>query len=148
LLTRTLRYDVAHAPAKLYPAAVHQTTVEREYVTGLLLDVAPTGNLLPTQTYCLHLILRHFNEHYRLADDYAVKLPSYIDPAKGKPPQRWMVGLKPRPGVCFFGFGEARPHLDTLRKAAHTGATPPKWVRQSRIDADRYRALLEMLTAR
>ena len=145
LLTRALRYDVAHAPVKLYPAAVQQTTVEREYVTGLLLDVAPTGNLLPTQTHCLHLILRHFSEHYRLADGYAAQLPFYIDPAKGKPPQRWLVGLKPRPGVRFFGFGEAHAHLDMLRKAAHTGAKPPEWVRQSRIDADRYRALLDVL---
>ena len=146
LLTRALRNDVAHAPVKLDPAAVHLTTVEREYITGLLLDVAPTGSLLPTQTHCLHLILRHFSEHFRLADGYTAKLPFYIDPAKGKPPQRWLVGLKPRPGVRFFGFGEARPHLDALRKAAQAGAMPPNWVRQSRIDADRYRALLDMLT--
>ena len=145
LLTRALRYGIAQDPAKLYPAAVHQTTVEREYICGLLLDVAPTGNLLPTQTHCLHLILRHLNEHYRLADGYTAQMPFYIDPAKGKPPQRWLVGLKPRPGVRFFGFGDAYAHLGMLRKAAHTGARLPEWVGQSRIDAERYRALLDML---
>ena len=145
LLARALRYGVAQTPARLYPAAVHQTTVEREYITGLLLDVAPTGNLLPTQTHCLHLILRHFSEHYRLADGYAADAPFYVDPAKGKPPQRWLVGLKPRPGVRFFGLGDAFPQLDMLRKTAHTGAKPPQWVRQSHIDAERYRALLDML---
>ena len=145
LLTRALRYDVAHAPAKLYPGAVRQTTVEREYITGLLLDVAPTCNLLPTQTHCLHLILRQFSEHFRLADGYEVKLPFYIDPAKAKPPQRWLVGLKPRPGVRFFGFGDAYPQLDMLRKAGHGGAKPPEWVRQSHVDAERYQALLDML---
>jgi hypothetical protein len=145
LLARAQQYGLAQAPAKLYPAATQQTTVEREYLAGLLLDMAPTGNLLPTQTYCLHLILRYFSEHFRLSDAYAAKLPFFIDPAKGKPPQRWLIGLKPRPGVRFFGVGDAYAQLDMMRKAAHSGAKPPEWARHSRIDCDRYRALLDML---
>ena len=145
LLARAVRYDIAQSPVKLYPGALQQTTVEREYITGLLLEVAPTGNLLPTQTHCLHLILRHFNEHYRLADNYAAEAPFFIDPAKGKPPQRWLVGLTPRPGMRYFGFGDACTRLGTLRTAAQSCVKPPEWVRQSRIDADRYRALLDML---
>jgi hypothetical protein len=145
LFTRALHYDVAQAPAKLYPDTTHQTTVERQYVAALLLEAAPTGSLLPTQTYCLTLILRDFNEHFRFAENYDVKTPFFIDPAKGKPPQRWLVGLKPRPGVRFFGCGDAYAQLDVLRKAADASEKRPEWVAQSRIDSERYQALLDML---
>ena len=145
LYTRALHYGVAQAPAKLYADTTDQTTVERAYVSALLLEAAPTGSLLPTQTYCLHLILRRFNEHYRFAENYDVKTPFFIDPAKGKPPQRWLVGLKPRPGVHFFGFGDAYAQLDVLRKAADTSDKRPAWVGQSRVDSERYRSLLDML---
>lgn len=146
LFTRAQEYGVAQAPAKLYPDMTHQTTVERQYVAALLLEVAPTGSLLPTQTYCLQLILRHFNEHYRFADSYTAKAPFFIDPAKGKPPHRWLVGLKPRPGVRFFGFGDAYAQLDMLRQAAHTSAKRPEWAEHSRIDTERYLALLDTLS--
>ena len=145
LLARAVRNGVGTSPAKLYPDLTHQTTVEREYLTGVLLDVAPTGNLLPTQTYCLHLILQHFSEHLLIADTYGAHAPFFIDPAKGKAPQRWLVGLKPRPGVRFFGFVDVSRHLGALRKAAQTSSRPPEWLLQSGIDNDRYRALLDML---
>lgn len=145
LLTRAERYGIAHSPAKLYTASTQQTTVEREFVGAFLLNVAPTGTLLPTQTYCLHLILQRFGEHYRLSDTYSNKMPFFIDPAKGKLPQRWLVGLKPRPGVRFFGLGDAHAMLDMLCNAAQTGDSAPEWVQQSSIDVDRYRALLETL---
>jgi hypothetical protein len=145
LFTRAQEYGIAQAPAKLYPSMTHQTTVERQYIAALLLEVAPTGSLLPTQTYCLQLILRHFSEHYRFADSYTASAPFFIDPAKGKPPQRWLVGLKPRPGVRFFGFGDAYAQLDMLRQAAHTSAKRPEWAEHSRIDSERYQALLDTL---
>ena len=138
-------YDLAHAPARLYPASIQQTTVEREYITALLLDAAPTGNLLPAQTLCLHLILQHFSEHYRLADSFTPQKPFYIDLAKNKPPQRWLVGLKPRPEMCFFGFPHAVNRLGALREVTQARRVPPKWVQKSRIDADRFLALLDML---
>jgi len=145
LLARALKYGVAQAPTTLYPETVRETTVEREYLTAVLLGVAPTGNLLPTQTHCLHLILHRLNEHYRLADSYAVNLPFFIDPAEDKPPQRWLVCFKPRPGLRFFGFGGAYAQVDAMRSTAHTGVAPPEWVQQSRIDAKCYRSLLDML---
>ena len=146
VFARALHYGVAQFPVRLYPHVVHLSTVEREYVTALLLEAAPTGNLLPTQTHCLHLLLRHFDVHYCFDDSYSARLPFFIEPAKGKPPQRWLVGLKPRPGVRFFGFGDAYPHLDALREAALSSGAPPKWVQQSRIDADRFVALIDTLT--
>jgi len=145
LFARALQYGVAHCPVKLYPGMAHQTTAEREYVGALLFAVAPTGNLVPAQTHCLHLLLRHFNEHYHFADSYSPETPYYVDPIRNKPPQRWLVGLGPRPGLRFFGFGGARNALAVLREAARASTKRPQWVEQSRIDIAAYRALLDTL---
>ena len=130
---------------KLYADDLQQSTVEREYLTCLMLGIAPTSNLLPTQTYCLYLILRNFNECYRCAGNHDTKLPFVMDTATGLSPQRALGLIKARPGVRFFGFGDARVRLESLRHAAHASNQLPEWVQASRIDIDRYRALLDTL---
>lgn len=145
LLAYAARYDIARAPIKLYPDMLHQTTLEREYITGLLFEVAPTGNLLPTQLHGLHLILRKNSEHYVLAENYSAEVPFFFNPATGKPPQRWLIGLKPRPGTHFFGPGAAYSNLVTLRKLARANGRVHDWMQKCRIDTPRYVALLDRL---
>jgi len=130
---------------ELYPDSGYQSSLEREYLIALLLEVAPIANLLPTQMAALDLILRRFAAHYQFSDSYRESTPFVLDPLRNQAPQRWLKGLAPRPGQRFFGIGGAYPQLGGLRKSANASAEIPEWLAPANLDIASYRGLLELL---
>jgi len=130
---------------ELYRDSGYQSTMEREYLIALLLEVAPIANLLPTQMAGLEIVLRRLASHYQFSDNYRESTPFSLDPSRPQPPQRWLKGLTPRPGQRFFGIGGAYAQLGGLRKAANASAQVPEWLASTRLDIGGYRGLLDLL---
>jgi len=130
---------------ELYPERSQPSSVEREYLIALMLEVAPIANLLPVQMHALDVLIRRFGGGYVIGDSYRDSTPFAIEPVRNAPPQRWLKGLQVRPGVRFFGTGNAYPQIASVRKQSRASPTVPEWLAPSRCDLERWRALLDLL---
>ncbi|RPI41737.1 MAG: hypothetical protein EHM59_19470 [Betaproteobacteria bacterium] len=136
------------AALELYPDTGAQTTFERELLTALLIEVAPTSNLLPAQVQALDRLLRLHDGAFRMSsshDDQAT--PFGYDPAKGKAPQRWLKQLPVYPGLRFFGVGSAYVALCAEKESAVSPQKVPGWLASTRCSSEDYRDLLERLVS-
>ena len=131
-----------------YPDGAAGTTIEREMLIALLVEVAPTANLLPAQMHALYLLLKRHADHYRVADTYDEQgRPFAYESGRNEAPRRWLMGVPSRTGVRFFGVSGAYVELCNERdrvKAAH-GA--PDWLKETRCTIDDYRDLLDRLVS-
>lgn len=131
-----------------YPGAGLSTTIEREMLTALLIEVAPTANLLPAQMHALDLLLRLYGGYYRIADAYDEQArPFAYEPARNEAPRRWLMGLKTRAGVRFFGVSGAYVELCNERERAKSARSVPEWLAGTRCTLDDYRDLLDRIVA-
>jgi hypothetical protein len=139
-----------NATAQVLPYAdtALDTSVERELLTALLIEVAPTANLLPGQIYALDLLLRLYVSYYRFSESYDEQArPFAFEPASNAPPKRWLKGMKERPGVRFFGVGAAYVELCNARDQANAARSLPEWIGSIRCSAENFRELLDRLIA-
>jgi hypothetical protein len=136
----------ANAQVLPYPGTVLDTTVERELLTALLIQVAPTGSLLPGQIYALERLLRIYVSYYRFSDSYDEQArPFAYEPASNTAPQRWIDGMKERPGFRYFGPGGAYVELCHARDQAHATRGLPEWLGAVHCSSEEYRELLDRL---
>lgn len=131
-----------------YPGTGIKTTIERELLAALLIEVAPTANLLPAQIHALDRLLRPYGGYYSFSDTYDEHArPFAYEPSRNESPRRWLKGLKLRPGVRFFGVGGAYVELCNACEEARASRGVPDWLGRTRCTADNYRELLERLIA-
>ena len=124
------------------------TTVEREMLIAMLIEVAPTANLLPAQMHALDLLLRLHTDHYRIADTYDEQgRPFAYEAARNEAPRRWLMGVPSRPGVRFFGVSGAYVELCNERDRAKASRSAPDWLKATRCTLDDYHDLLDRLVA-
>jgi hypothetical protein len=129
-----------------YPATELNTTLERELLTALLIEVAPTGNFRPGQIYALDRLLRICDCYYRFSDSYdELARPFAYAPSSNAPPQRWPKGRKERPGFRFFGLGGAYVELCNARDQANAARKLPEWLGSIHCSCDDYLELLDQL---
>jgi hypothetical protein len=138
----------AGALMEQYPGAGIDTSIEREMLAALLLAVAPTANLLPAQIHALDRVLRLYTGFYRIADTYDEQARAFAyEPERNAAPQRWLMGVKARAGVRFFGVGGAYAELRNARDEARSSRELPAWLGATRCTLDDYRDMLERLVA-
>ena len=124
------------------------TTIERELLAILLVEVAPTANLLPAQIHALERFIRPSAGHYSLSDTYDEQArPFAYEPSRNESPRRWLKGLQVRPGARFFGIGGAYSELCKACEDAKIARSIPQWIGQTRCTIDDYRDLLQRLVA-
>jgi hypothetical protein len=134
-----------HTLVELYPRCGFQSSVERELLLALMLDAAPIPNLLPPQIAVLELILRRFAGSYQFSDAPREATPFVVEPGASPVVRRWVKGLKPRPGMRFFGVSNAYAKLAGLQKEFKQTHTLPEWLGAQRIERAAYGTLLELL---
>jgi hypothetical protein len=140
--------SAATALLALYPGEPGETALLREYLLAAAFETAPNANLLPAQIHGVDLLLRRHAAELRVGDRYdAAHMPFGIDPAGDAPPKRWIEGAGTRPGMRFFGLGEAYAHIGAERERAARAKSTPEWLAASQLSADRYRELLDALVA-
>lgn len=130
---------------ELYPGCGFQSSVERELLIALLLDAAPIPNLLPPQMAVLDIILRRHAGLYLFSDTFRDTTPFVVEPGATPVIKRWLKGLKPRPGLRYFGIGTAYAKLAGLHKDFRANADMPDWLAGAQIERQAYGALLELL---
>jgi hypothetical protein len=129
-----------------YPGAGGSSSVRRERLAGLMLDMAPNASMSPAQMECLDLMLQQYSSSFVERDAPAAEAPFYVDLARPQPPQRWLPGLPARQSMRFFGAGDSLAKIAALAaEAAGTGKLPP-WAEASGCTPAAYRLMLEMLT--
>ena len=131
-----------------YPGTGLSTTIEREMLVALLVEVAPTANLLPGQMHALDHLLRLYSSFYRIADTFDEQgRPFAYEPARNEAPRRWLMGLSSRAGVRFFGVSGAYAELCKERDRARASHSLPEWLGATRCTVDDYEDLLNRLVA-
>ena len=140
------RRNALSAPTERYPGVT--TTIERELAAALLMEMAPTGNLLPAQIQALDHVLRQYAGYYTIADTYDEQIRPFIyEPSKNESPRRWLGDREPPRGARYFGIGGAYVELSKACDDARNAGRVPDWIGQTRCTADDYRDLLERLVA-
>ena len=132
---------------ELYPQSAHQSSVEREHLIALLFDVAPIGNLLPTQMAALDLLLRRFAANYQFSEDYRQSAPFVVDPAASQSARRWLRGMSVQSAHRFFGIGDAYAQIAGLRRQLSEDQRVPRWLDVTKLTSAGYRDLLDLLLA-
>ncbi|HLX79155.1 MAG TPA: hypothetical protein VKS43_01085 [Burkholderiales bacterium] len=128
-----------------YLEAGGPSSVRRERLTGLMLDMAPNASMSPAQMECLDLVLQKYSSSFVERDAPAADVPFYVDLARPQPPQRWLPGLPARQSMRFFGAGDSLAKIGALAAdAAGTDKLPP-WAEASGCTPDAYRLMLAML---
>ncbi|MCC6534095.1 MAG: hypothetical protein IT531_16220 [Burkholderiales bacterium] len=138
----------AVALVPLYPDGANATSVEREYLAALLLQVAPAANWLPAQQHALYLWLRRHAHHFQMMDRYdALARPFVLERGQHAKPERWLEGRALRPGMRFFGPGLSHAELRAEREQASGSRAVPDWIEPSQVSPALYRELLDALAA-
>ena len=138
--------NIAASPLTLYPSEPAATTIAKEFLVGLLIEVAPTGNLLPGQMLAMDRVLRLHADRYRIADRFDAQSTQFsYEPGRNVPPQRYLQGLRMHGGMRFFGPGIAYAEVCKARDEAHAVRNIPQWLAQTCCSTEAYAELLERL---
>ena len=101
-------------PVVVYPGLFGESTVQREFLNGLMLNVSSTDSLLPVKLEIAERIVAQFSEFFVINRQPAKGCHYYFDLNAGKVPARVMSRLQMTPGLRFFGPGSAAQELEKL----------------------------------
>jgi hypothetical protein len=104
-----------------------KSSVWREYLIGLLFEVAPLSNLTPPQIDGLDAIVRWTAPHYLCIDSFTPQTPFRIRIDRGDPPMRCAPGQDDDPAWRYFGPGKTSGYLTKLRATISAGRIP-EWL--------------------
>lgn len=99
---------------EVYPGKFGDSTVQREFVKGLMLAISSTDSLLPAKLEIAERVVAQFSEFFVLSRQPAKGCHYYIDLTTGKGPARMVSRLQMTPGLRFFGPGSAAQELEKL----------------------------------
>ncbi len=133
------------AETEPYSGAGGPSSVRRERLAGLMLDMAPHASMSPSQMECLDLMLQKYSASFIERDAPAPEVPFYVDLSRPQPPQRWLPGLPARQSMRFFGAGDSLAKIAALAAEAAGASKLPAWAEASGCTPDAYRLMLAML---
>jgi hypothetical protein len=104
----------AAAPVVVYPGKFGASTVQREFLKGMMLNISSTDSLLPAKLEIAERIVAQFSEFFVMNRQPAKGCHYYFDLNEGKVPARVMSRLQMTTGLRFFGPGSAAQELEKL----------------------------------
>jgi len=109
----------------MYPGIPGDSSVQREYLTVLMLGMSATDSLLPRKLEVAERIVSNFAPYFVLQKQLAKGCHYHVDLAVARPPARLMARVGSVPSVRYFGPGTA---CDVAEKVIGTitdaGAVP------------------------
>jgi hypothetical protein len=115
----------ATTPVVVYPGTFGESTVQREFLKGVMLAISSTDSLLPVKLEIAERIVSQFSEFFALNRQPAKGCHYFLDLNAGKAPARMMSRLRMTPGLRFFGPGDATRELERLiARVQADGAVP------------------------
>jgi len=107
LYARAERAGVQLKLCAVYPGQRGESTVQREYLKGLMLSVSATDCLLPRQLEVAERIIAHFSEYFVLQNQLASGCLYHVDLAMARAPARLATKVSPTATGRYFGPGRA-----------------------------------------
>ncbi|MEO8166084.1 MAG: hypothetical protein ABI619_11880, partial [Betaproteobacteria bacterium] len=104
----------ATARVVVYPGTFGESTVQREFLKGVMLSISSTDSLLPVKLEIAERIVAQFSEFFVMSRQPAKGCHYYFDLNEDKVPARVLSRLPATPGLRFFGPGSAAEQLEKL----------------------------------
>jgi hypothetical protein len=118
----------ATTPVVVYPGKFGESTVQREFLKGVMLAISSTDSLLPVKLEIAERIVAQFSEFFALNRQPAKGCHYYFDLNSGKVPARMMSRLRMTPGLRFFGPGGATRELEKLIATVQADGVVPSGI--------------------
>lgn len=115
----------ADTPVVVYPGKFGESTVQREFLKGMMLNISSTDSLLPAKLEIAERIVAQFSEFFVMNRQPAKGCHYYFDLNDDKLPARVMSRLKMTPGLRYFGPGDAAQQLQKLIAAVQGDGVVP-----------------------
>jgi hypothetical protein len=119
---------LATTPVVVYPGKFGQSTVEREFLKGVMLNISSTDSLLPAKLEIAERIVAQFSESFVMTRQPGRGCHYYFDLNESKLPARVMSRLQMTPGLRFFGPGTAALELEKLITTVQADGVVPSHV--------------------
>jgi cyclic-di-GMP-binding protein len=108
----------------LYEA--EESTVQGEYLRSLMLVVSAADSLTPQDVDIAERLVAHYADRFELQRHPAKTCHFFFDIEMGTAPSRYIAGTRVRPGLRFFGPGEAIKDLEALSATIASQAAIPE----------------------
>jgi hypothetical protein len=118
----------ATTPVVVYPGKFGQSTVEREFLKGVMLNISSTDSMLPAKLEIAERIVAQFSESFVMNRQPGRGCHYYFDLNESRLPARVMSRLQMTPGLRFFGPGTAAPELEKLIATVQADGVVPSHV--------------------
>lgn len=115
----------ATMPVLVYPGQFGESTVQREFLKGVMLNISSTDSLLPAKLEIAERIVAQFSEFFVMNRQPGKGCHYYFDLNEGKLPARVMSRLSMTPGLRFFGPGSAAQELEKLLATVRADGVVP-----------------------
>jgi cyclic-di-GMP-binding protein len=112
----------------LYSKRGVETTAHREFVVGMIFEIAPLGNIDPHQMESLDQIIRKLDPFFSFREKRDSDTLFYVDLAKNQWPDRLLEGLAHKPTMRYFGVGVALGHVIRILKEVLRAREIPEWL--------------------
>ncbi|MEK6211367.1 MAG: hypothetical protein AABM64_13535 [Pseudomonadota bacterium] len=104
----------AAAKVEVYPGKFGESTVQREFLKGLMLAISSTDSLLPMKLEVAERVVAQFSEFFVIQRQPGKGCHYFIDISTGQGPARMVSRLQMTPGLRFFGPGSAAQELEKM----------------------------------
>ena len=118
----------ATAPVVVYPGTFGESTAQREFLKGVMLNISSTDSLLPGKLEIAERIVAQYSEFFVMNRQPAKGCHYYFDLYAGKVPARVMSRLPMTAGLRFFGPGGAAQELEKLLATVQADGVVPSSV--------------------
>ena len=116
----------------VYPGTFGGSTVQREFLKGLMLGISSTDSLLPLKLEIAERIIAQFSEFFVTNRQPAKGCHYHFDLNEGRAPARVMSRLRMTPGLRFFGPGSAAQQLEKLIAIVQADGAVPAYINLGR----------------
>jgi hypothetical protein len=121
-------HNLSRSMLKIYPKREPETSAHREFVVGLVFEIAPLGNIDPHQMESLDQIIRKYDPFFAFREKRDSETLFYVDLARNQWPDRLLEGLGHKPTMRYFGVGVALSHVIRLLKEVLRAREVPAWL--------------------
>ena len=104
----------AATKVEVYPEKFGESTIQREFLKGLMLAISSTDSLLPMKLEVAERVVAQFSDFFVIQRQPGKGCHYFIDISTGKGPARMVSRLQMTPGLRFFGPGSAARELEKL----------------------------------
>jgi len=118
----------AASPVVVYPGKFGESTVQREFLKGVMLNISSTDSLLPAKLEVAERVVAQFSEFFQMSRQPGKGCHYYFDLDENKLPARVMSRLPMTPGLRFFGPGSAAVELAKLIATVQADGVVPSYI--------------------